>query len=74
MIVSGAAEEDLGKGKKRVTPYWRVVKNDVSLNPKFVGGFENQSARLLEEGHLIEAGRGKKPPRVQDFESKLMTL
>lgn len=74
MIVSGAAEEDLEKGKKRVAPYWRVVKNDGSLNPKFVGGLESQSARLLEEGHLIEAGRGKKPPKVQDFESKLMTL
>ncbi|MBA7619602.1 hypothetical protein ES703_26941 [subsurface metagenome] len=34
-IVSEAAEEDRQNGKKRLTPYWRVVKNDGSLNPKF---------------------------------------
>lgn len=33
---------------------------------------EAQAARLREEGHTIEEGRGKKPPRVKDFERALM--
>lgn len=71
-IASEAAEEDRAKGKKRITPYWRVVKDDGSLNPKFPGGVEAQSERLREEGHAIEPGKGKKPPRVKGFEKKLM--
>lgn len=73
-IAAEAAEEDLGKGKKRVTPYWRVIRDDGSLNQKFPGGVEGQSARLREEGHAIELARGKKPPRVMSFEKRLATL
>ena len=71
MIVAQAAEEDLQAGKKRIAPYWRVIKNDGSLNPKFPGGVEAQAARLREEGHKVVAGKGKKPPKVQDFEKAL---
>ena len=70
-IVSEAAEEDHQNGKKRITPYWRVVKNDGSLNPKFPGGVKEQAARLKVEGHKIISGKGKKPPKVQDFEKSL---
>jgi hypothetical protein len=34
-IAAETAEEDLQMGRKRITPYWRVVKADGSLNPKF---------------------------------------
>ena len=71
MIVSYAAEEDLLAGKKQIAPYWRVVKTDGSLNPKFPGGVTAQTIRLKGEGHKILAGKGKKPPRVQDFEKAL---
>jgi hypothetical protein len=37
-IVAEAAEENRAGGRKRVTPYWRVVKDDGTLNPKFPGG------------------------------------
>ena len=73
-IVAETAEEDLQAGKKRVTPYWRVVRDDGSLNEKFPGSVEEQAARLREEGHLIETGKGKKPPKVRDFEKRLTTL
>jgi len=43
-IISEVAEEDRQKGKKRITPYWRVVKDDGSLNPKLAGGVEAQAA------------------------------
>jgi len=65
-IVSEVAEEDAAAGKKRMTPYWRVIKDDGSLNPKFPGGVERQAERLREEGHRVVAGRGKKPPRVSN--------
>jgi hypothetical protein len=35
---------------------------------------EAQAARLKEEGHTIEPGKGKKPPKVKDFEKALVEL
>jgi len=70
-IAAEAAEEDWRRGEEQITPYWRVVKADGSLNEKFPGGVEAQAARLREEGHGIEPGKGKKPPRVVDFERAL---
>jgi alkylated DNA nucleotide flippase Atl1 len=72
-IVSEVAEEDLKAGKEKVTPYWRVVRSDGSLNEKFPGGMEAQAARLREEGHTIEGGKGKKL-RVRDFERALVEV
>ena len=63
-IAAEAAEEAAREGKTRITPYWRVVKDDGSLNPKFPGGVRQQSERLREEGHRILTARGKRPPRV----------
>ena len=73
-IVAEVAEEDLKGSKKDVTPYWRVLKSDGSLNIKFPGGTQTQAARLREEGHSIEPDRGRKPPRVKNFESSLQKL
>ena len=63
-IAAEAAEEDAQAGKTRITPYWRVVKEDGSLNPKFPGGAARQAERLRAEGHRIVPARGKRPPRV----------
>jgi alkylated DNA nucleotide flippase Atl1 len=63
-IAAEAAEEEAHAGKRRLTPYWRVVKDDGSLNPKFPGGVRRQAERLREEGHRILSGAGKRPPRV----------
>ena len=63
-IAAEAAEEDAQAGKSRITPYWRVVKDDGSLNPKFPGGTAKQAERLRAEGHRIVPARGKRPPRV----------
>ncbi|MEA3254524.1 MAG: MGMT family protein [Candidatus Altiarchaeota archaeon] len=73
-IAAEAAEEDLRKGEKRITPYWRVLKGDGNLNEKFPGGVEAQTRHLKEEGHTIEPSKGKKPPRVKDFEKYLQKL
>ena len=63
-IAAEAAEEDAGTGKSKITPYWRVLKDDGSLNPKFPGGVHRQAEKLREEGHHIVPGTGKRPPRV----------
>jgi len=73
-IVAEVAEEDLRGGKGEVTPYWRVLKSDGSLNIKFPGGTQTQAARLKEEGHSIEPGKGIKPPTVKNFEKSLQNL
>jgi len=73
-IAAEAAEEDLRNGKKRVTPYWRVVRDDGSLMEKFPGGVKAQAQRLEDEGHMIERGKGKKPPRVREFEKSVVRL
>lgn len=72
-IVSEVAEEDLKEGKKQITPYWRVIRSDGSLNEKFPGGMEAQAKRLREEGHTIQQSKGKKI-RVKDFEESLQKL
>jgi alkylated DNA nucleotide flippase Atl1 len=40
-------------GREDITPYWRVVRDDGSLNEKFPGGVEAQATRLKEEGYAI---------------------
>jgi hypothetical protein len=59
-IAAEAAEEDLRRSEKQITPYWRVLKSDGALNEKFPGGVEKQAKRLKEEGHTIIAGKGEK--------------
>ena len=71
-IAAAAAEEDLANGKKRITPYWRVIKSDGQLNEKFPGGTAAQAKRLRAEGHTISAASSK--PRVKDFSLSLAKL
>jgi len=73
-IAARAAEEAAAEGKKDITPYWRTLKSKGELNEKYPGGVEVQAARLREEGHTIEPSRGKKPPKVKDFEKASVEL
>ncbi len=70
-IAAETAEEDLKVGRKIITPYWRVIRNDGSLNEKLPGGAEAQAARLKTEGHEILPSEGKKPPKVKDYSNFL---
>ncbi|MEW6419072.1 MAG: hypothetical protein AB1480_13280 [Nitrospirota bacterium] len=73
-IAAHAAEESKAEGKSNITPYWRTLKSAGELNEKYPGGVEVQAARLKEEGHVIEPGKGKKPPKVKDFEKYLVNF
>ena len=68
-IAAEAAEEDRANGKKRIAPYWRVIKDDGSMNPKLPGGIAQQTRYLGAEGFAV-ANKGK-TPRVQDFDGRL---
>lgn len=52
-IATGAADEEKQKGKKKVTPYWRTLKSDGSLNEKYPGGLLGQKKILEKEGHKV---------------------
>ncbi|MEW5937589.1 MAG: hypothetical protein AB1665_07215 [Candidatus Thermoplasmatota archaeon] len=67
-ISARAAEEDRASGRKDIAPYWRVVKDDGGLNPKFPGGIKGHAKLLREEGHTILRGK------VKGFESCLERL
>ncbi|MEY4384970.1 MAG: hypothetical protein RLY20_253 [Verrucomicrobiota bacterium] len=56
-IAAHAAAEDEAEGKKRITPWWRVLKVGNKLNPKFPGGVHEQARRLRAEGHKVVAGK-----------------
>ena len=71
-LISEAAEEAIAEGKTKITPYWRVLKSDGSLNEKYPGGFAAHKEKLIAEGHKI-SGTLKKP-RVENYEQKLMEL
>ncbi len=71
-IAAHAAQEAAAEGEKDITPYWRTLKSGGGLNEKYPGGLEAQAARLKSEGHTIEPGKGRKPPKVRDFEKNLL--
>lgn len=71
-IVAEASEEDRANGRKRVAPYWRVIKDDGSLNPKFPGAEQLQARYLRREGFSV-AHQGKRTV-VKDFDKRLAVL
>lgn len=72
-IVAKAAAEMEEMGAKRVTPWWRVLKSDGTLNEKMPGGIAGHRRRLEAEGFRCEK-KGKTGFTVVDFEGKLAKL
>ncbi len=70
VIAAHAACEEVKEGKTRVTPYWRTLKSDGEINPKYPGGVEDQKARLESEGHRV-IRKGKKY-LVEGYEKRLI--
>jgi alkylated DNA nucleotide flippase Atl1 len=68
-IAANAAEEAVGLGQKRVTPYWRTLKSGGELNEKYPGGIAKLKQRLEAEGHTV-IKKGKRFV-VADFEKAL---
>jgi len=71
-IAAEAAEEARAQGAKRITPYWRVVRDNGELNAKFPGGVNRQTRYLRAEG--IAVVRDSKNPIVKEFEERQFFL
>ena len=70
-IAANAAAEAEVEGAKRITPYWRTLKQGGELNPKYPGGVEGLAKRLKAEGHRI-VRKGKRS-LVAEYEKALFT-
>jgi hypothetical protein len=71
-IAAHAAAEAAAKGKKRITPFWRTLKSNGELNPKYPGGVAGLTRLLSREGHHV-IRKGKRI-FVKDLEAHLARL
>ena len=69
-MAAQAAREDELAGASAATPYWRTLKANGELNPKYPGGIEQVMNRLEAEGHVV-LQKGKRF-LVEDYEKKLV--
>lgn len=74
IFVSIAAWASVQRKEDQI-PYWRTLKANGELNPKYPQGIESQKELLEKEGHTIIA-RGRKNIRyyVKDYEKFLFDL
>jgi hypothetical protein len=57
------------------TPYWRTLKANGELNPKYPGGVEAQKEKLEQEGHtILQKGRTNIKYYVKNYEKALFVL
>ena len=57
------------------TPWWRTLKANGELNPKYPGGVGVQKALLEQEGHtVLQKGRTNRKYYVKDYEKALLSL
>lgn len=57
------------------TPYWRTLKANGELNPKYPGGVEAQRKKLEAEGHTIgKKGRTNIKYYVKDYQEAAFIL
>lgn len=57
------------------TPYWRTLKANGELNPKYPGGVEAQKEKLESEGHtIVQKGRKNIRYFVEDYEGSAFAI
>lgn len=57
------------------TPFWRTLKANGELNPKYPGGIEEQKRLLEAEGHtVLQKGRTNIKYFVKDYEKALFNM
>ncbi|MDD4875814.1 MAG: MGMT family protein [Dehalococcoidales bacterium] len=70
MTAANAAEEAAHKGESLGIPYWRTLKSEGFLNPKYPGGQEAHRKLLEQEGYkVIQKGKNF---LVKDFQEFLL--
>ena len=74
IFISLAAQASEEREDNKI-PFWRTLKKDGELNPKYPGGVEYQKEMLEYEGHsFITKGRKNIRYFVEDYEDKLFEL
>lgn len=73
-IAANKAEEDQLHDKSVITPWWRVLKSDGTLNEKFPGGAKRQARYLKKEGFSIVKDKINEHLFVQDYQHNLADL
>lgn len=71
-IAANAAKEESKEGKRNITPYWRTLKSDGTLNEKYPGGIKGQQKLLEKEGHKV-IQKGKKYI-IADYQKVLVKI
>jgi hypothetical protein len=71
-IAAHAAAEAEAEGRKNTTPYWRTLKANGELNPKYPGGIAALKRRLAAEKHRV-IQKGKRF-FVSDYEKALARI
>ncbi len=71
-ISVNTADEEKNQGKVRITPYWRTLKVNGEINPKYPGGVKQQIKLLQSEG--FEVIKNGEKFFVKDYEKYLMNL
>ena len=74
IFISLAAQASCERKDNRI-PFWRTLKKDGELNPKYPGGIEYQKEMLSREGHTFTT-KGRKNIRyfVEDYKNNLFDL
>lgn len=74
IFISLAAQASCERDDNRI-PFWRTLKSDGELNPKYPGGIEYQKEMLSKEGHAFYT-KGRKNIRyfVENHEDCLFDL
>ena len=74
IFISLAAQASCERENDRI-PFWRTLKTDGELNPKYPGGIEYQKKKLESEGHTFTT-KGRKNIRyfVENYDNFLYDL
>ena len=74
IFMSLAAQASCERESDRI-PFWRTLKKDGELNPKYPGGIEYQKEMLSREGHSFTT-KGRKNIRyfVENYDENLFDL
>lgn len=70
-IVAHAAEEDKINYASR-SPYWRVVKENGGLNPRYPGGEKHHAQLLKAEGHTIAKTKNGRHHYLADLNDSMI--
>jgi hypothetical protein len=71
-VAAHASAEAAANGKTKINPYWRTLKSNGEINPKYPGGIAALKRLLKSESHEIIQKRNRY--FVADFEKSLANI